>query len=53
MKAEIYLLYPELETAPDTDEVKNQLIQAAKEAWMLLDQETLNNVATSLAVKHL
>jgi transposase len=32
VKAEIYRLYPELETAPDTEATLNLLVQAAQEA---------------------
>ena len=49
MKAEIYRLYPELETAPDTVETLDLLIQAATEAWQSLDEDILDKMAVNMA----
>jgi hypothetical protein len=37
MKAEIYLLHPELEFAPDNADTLNRLVAAAKEAWHAIE----------------
>ena len=49
LKAEIYRLYPELETAPDTVETLDLLIQAATEAWQSLDEDILDKMAVNMA----
>ena len=37
MKQQIYKLYPNLEHAADTEETRQELIKAAKEAWNSID----------------
>jgi hypothetical protein len=49
MKAEIYLKYPELETAPDTEATLERLIQAAKEAWHAIDQAVLDRISITMS----
>ena len=51
LKAEIYRLYPELETAPDTVETLDLLIQAATEAWQSLDEDILDKMAVNMATR--
>ena len=41
MKAEIYRLDPELETAPDTEATYDRLVIVAKEAWQAIDLAVL------------
>jgi transposase len=50
VKAEIYRLHPELETAPDNDETLDRLVEAAKEAWHAIDQGILHRLA--MTMKH-
>ena len=51
LKAEIYRLYPELETAPDIVETLDLLIQAATEAWQSLDEDILDKMAVNMATR--
>ena len=39
MKQQIYKLYPELEHARDTEDTRERLIAAAKEAWQAIDEQ--------------
>lgn len=48
MKAKIYERYPELEKAPDTEETRFQLIEAAKEAWHAIDDRVLQNLCNTM-----
>lgn len=48
MKQEIYKLHPELEHAPDTEETRQLLIQAAKEAWHAIDQQVRVKLSTTM-----
>jgi transposase len=48
VKAEIYILYPELETAPDTEATLDQLVQAAQEAWHAIDIGVLFRLAMTM-----
>ena len=48
MKQEIYKLHPELEHAPDMEETLNLLIQAAKEAWQVIDQHIRVKLSTTM-----
>lgn len=48
MKAKIYELYPELEHAPDNEETLQLLIQAAKEAWHLIDERVLQHLSDTM-----
>jgi hypothetical protein len=48
MKREIYRLYPELEFANDTEDTREELIMAAKEAWGAIDQAILYNLFISM-----
>ena len=48
LKAEIYKLHPELQFADDTVETLSQLKEAAREAWNMIDDSILYNIATSM-----
>lgn len=48
MKAEIYLLYPELEFAPDNADTLNRLVAAAKEAWHAIEDHIHQSLIDSL-----
>ena len=48
LKAKIIELYPELEYMKDNDTTKAHLIMAAKEAWLLLEEELLNKLALGM-----
>jgi transposase len=48
MKAEIYRLHPELETASDTDDTLGRLVEAAKEAWHAIDEAILRNLIDTM-----
>lgn len=48
LKAKIIELYPELEYINDNDTTKAHLIAAAKEAWLLLEEELLNKLALGM-----
>ena len=45
IKAEIYILHPELEFADDTIATLEALITAAKEAWHAIDHSVLYNLS--------
>jgi hypothetical protein len=48
MKREIYKLCPELEHAANTENTRQLLIQAAKEAWHAIDNTVLHNLSASM-----
>ena len=48
MKKEIYRLYPELEHAADTETTRRALIDAAKEAWDIIDRQILCNLSLTM-----
>jgi hypothetical protein len=48
MKAEIYLLHPELEFAPDNADTLNRLVAAAKEAWHAIEDYIHQSLIDSL-----
>ena len=48
MKAIIYERYPELERAANTEEILEQLIEAAKEAWHTIDEHILCRLCDSM-----
>lgn len=48
MKREIYKLYPKLAHASDTEETRQQLIQAAKEAWQAIEASVLDNLSKTM-----
>lgn len=48
MKQQIYKLYPELEHAADTEETRQSLIAAAKEAWNSIDEHILVKLSTTM-----
>jgi DDE superfamily endonuclease len=48
LKAKIIELYPELITMNDNNATKAHLIQAAEEAWELLEEELLNTLALGM-----
>jgi hypothetical protein len=48
VKAEIYRLHPELETAPDTEATLNLLIQAPQDAWHTIDIGILYRLAMTM-----
>lgn len=50
MKQQIYKLYPKLEHAHGTEDTRERLIEAAKEAWQAIDERVcikLSDNATS------
>ena len=48
MKAIIYERHPELERAANIEEVLEQLIEAAKEAWYAIDERVLCRLCDSM-----
>ena len=48
MKQQIYKLYPNLEHAADTEETRQELIKAAKEAWNSIDEQVLVKLSTTM-----
>jgi transposase len=48
MKEKIYMLYPELEDAPNTEETRQLLIHAAKEAWQAIDTTVLQKLSRTM-----
>ena len=48
LKYKVYELYPELEYAPNNQETFNQLVEAAKEAWHLIDERILRHLCESM-----
>ena len=48
MKKQIYRLYPELERAPDTEETRQELVKAAKEAWNTIYEQVLVKLSTTM-----
>jgi hypothetical protein len=48
MKRRMYMLYPWLETAPDTPETLDLLIQAAKEAWHSIPEDVLRAASNGM-----
>lgn len=48
LKAEICGLYPELEHTPDTEDTKQALIRAAKEAWQSIDDMILHKLSITM-----
>jgi transposase len=48
LKAKIIELYPELITMNDNNSTKAFLIRAAKEAWLLLEEDLLNSLAEGM-----
>ena len=48
LKAKIIELYPEFTTMKDNKQTKALLIQAAKEAWDLLEDQLLNKLASGM-----
>jgi transposase len=48
VKAEIYRLYPELETAPDIEATLDLLVQAAQEAWHAINIGILYRLAMTM-----
>jgi hypothetical protein len=48
VKAEIYLLHPELEHAPDTSATLDALVAAAQEAWHAIDIGILHRLAMTM-----
>jgi hypothetical protein len=48
LKAAIYLQYPELEHAPNTDETLNRLINATMDIWDSIKDEILCNLSDKM-----
>lgn len=48
LKATIYKKYPDLKTAPDTEETLYRLIDVAKECWHEIDPEILKKLSDSM-----
>lgn len=48
MKQEIYKLYPDLEHAADTEETRQRLIMAGKEAWQAINGQILHKLSTTM-----
>jgi transposase len=48
LKAKIIELYPELVVMKDNDTTKAHLIQAAKEAWLLLEEDLLDSLTLGM-----
>lgn len=48
VKAEIYQLYPELDSAPDNEETLGRLIVASQEAWHSIDIGILHRLAMTM-----
>ena len=48
LKAKIIELYPELVTMKDNNTTKELLIRAAKEAWLLLEEDLLNKLTLGI-----
>lgn len=49
LKKKIYELHPELEHAADTENIRQQLIAAAREAWYLIDEDILCTLSSTMA----
>jgi hypothetical protein len=48
MKQEIYKLHPELEHANDSENTRQLLIQAAKEAWHAIENRVLYKLSVNM-----
>jgi hypothetical protein len=51
LKAKIIELYPELVVMKDNDTTKAHLIQAANEAWLLLEEDLLDSLTIGIQKK--
>jgi hypothetical protein len=48
LKIKIYELHPELEHATDNADTLYQLIEAAKEAWHVIDERVIQNLSNTM-----